>query len=60
FGNGETSGTIARIEVNPDEFNKLLENHERIVSEFKEIGFNYVSMDLQGYRTGSMNETLKK
>ena len=59
FGNGQTSGTIARIEVNPDEFTKLLENHEKIVSEFKEIGFNYVSMDLQGYRTGSMNETLK-
>ena len=59
FGNGETSGTIARIEVNPDEFQKLLENHETIVSEFKKIGFNYVSMDLQGYRTGSMNETLK-
>ena len=60
FGNGETSGTIARIEVNPDEFQKLLENHETIVSEFKKIGFNYVSMDLQGYRTGSMNETLKR
>ena len=60
FGNGETSGTIARIEVNPDEFQKLLENHETIVSEFKKIGFNYVSMDLQGYRTGSMNETLKQ
>ena len=60
FGNGETSGTIARIEVNPSEFPKLLEHHERIVSEFKKIGFNYVSMDLQGYRTGSMNETLKR
>ena len=58
FGNGETSGTIARIEVKPDEFSKLLEHHEKIVSEFKKIGFNYVSMDLQGYRTGSMNETL--
>ena len=58
FGNGQTSGTIARIEVNPDDFSKLLENRERIISEFKNIGFNYVSMDLQGYRTGSMNETL--
>ena len=60
FGNGETSGTIARIEVNPAEFSKLLEHQERIVSVFKKIGFNYVSMDLQGYRTGSMNETLKR
>ena len=59
FGNGETSGTIARIEVNPDEITKLVLNRETIVSEFKKIGFNYVSMDLQGYRTGSMNETIK-
>ena len=59
FGNGETSGTIARIEVNPDEITKLVQNREAIVSEFKKIGFNYVSMDLQGYRTGSMNETIK-
>ena len=58
FGNGESSGTIARIEVRPDEFSKVLEHQETIVSEFKKIGFNYVSMDLQGYRTGSMNETL--
>ena len=59
FGNGQTSGTIARIEVKPDDFSKLLENRERIISDFKKIGFNYVSIDLQGYRTGSMNETLK-
>ncbi|MBR5402430.1 MAG: ATP-dependent sacrificial sulfur transferase LarE [Treponema sp.] len=58
FGTGETSGTIARIEVNPDEFSKLVENREKIVNEFKQLGFNYVSMDLHGYRTGSMNETL--
>jgi len=60
FGTGETSGTIARIEVNPDEFPKVLENKDKIVEEFKKIGFSYVSMDLQGYRTGSMNETLKR
>lgn len=58
FGNDETSGTIARIEVNPNEFSKVLAHQEIIVSEFKKIGFNYVSMDLQGYRTGSMNETI--
>ena len=51
-------GTIARIEVLPDEFEKLLANRERIVSEFKKYGFTYVTMDLQGYRMGSMNETL--
>ena len=53
-------GMIARIEVMPDEFEKLIrkENRERVVKEFKTYGFTYVTMDLSGYRTGSMNETL--
>ena len=51
-------GTIARIEVLPTEFEKLLQNREQIVAEFKKYGFTYVTMDLQGYRMGSMNETL--
>ena len=58
FKTGQTDGTIARIEVNPDEFPKIMENKEQIVSTFKTLGFNYVSLDLQGYRTGSMNETI--
>lgn len=49
---------IARIEVNPNEFEKLIQNRQRIVSMFKEYGFAYVTMDLTGYRTGSMNETI--
>ena len=53
-------GTLARIEVLPDEFQKVLENREQIVKAFKEYGFTYVTMDIQGYRMGSMNETLKK
>ena len=51
-------GTIARIEVLPDEFEKLLQNRTQIVTAFKGYGFSYVTMDLQGYRMGSMNETL--
>ncbi len=51
-------GATARIEVIPDDFEKLLAHREQIVAEFKQIGFTYVSMDLQGYRTGSMNEVL--
>ncbi len=45
----------------PSEFLKLMEdaNREKIVSEFKKIGFSYVTLDLQGYRMGSMNETIK-
>ena len=54
-------GTIARIEVLPDEFPKLIEekNRLKIVTEFEKYGFTYISMDLKGYRTGSMNETLR-
>lgn len=51
-------GTIARIEVLPEEFEKLLANREEITGRFKDYGFSYVTMDLQGYRTGSMNEVI--
>jgi uncharacterized protein len=54
-------GDLARIEVSQDEFDHLMEKMTRdtVVQKFKEIGFNYVSLDLQGYRTGSMNEALR-
>ncbi len=51
-------GTIARIEVLPTYFEKILNLREKIVEALKSYGFSYVSLDLQGYRTGSMNETL--
>ncbi|MBO5056968.1 MAG: ATP-dependent sacrificial sulfur transferase LarE [Lachnospiraceae bacterium] len=53
-------GMMARIEILPQEFDRLMqkENRERIVKSLKEYGFTYVTMDLMGYRTGSMNETL--
>lgn len=53
-------GRIARIEVEPSEFDKLLSegNRSRIYKTLKELGFEYVTMDLLGYRTGSMNEVL--
>ena len=55
-------GDIARIEVLPDEIAKLVEgeNREKIYSYLKQLGFAYVTLDLGGYRMGSMNETLKK
>lgn len=49
---------LARIEVLPAEMEKLLSLHEEITKKFKEIGFAYITMDLQGYRTGSMNEVI--
>ncbi len=53
-------GTIARIELLPEEFGKLMEESIRmkVYESFKSYGFSYVTMDLQGYRMGSMNETL--
>ncbi len=50
----------ARLEVGPQEFDRLFDNalREKIVNQFKTLGFAYVTLDLQGYRTGSMNEVL--
>jgi uncharacterized protein len=53
-------GNLARIETD-EEGSQLLSDkvlREAIHCRFKEIGFVYVSVDLLGYRTGSMNETL--
>jgi len=52
--------TIARIEVKPADFARLLAPYERndIVKKLKSLGFKYVSLDLQGFRSGSLNETL--
>lgn len=51
---------IARIEVLPEDMDILLRNHirEKIVEKFKHLGYTYVTLDLCGYRTGSMNEVL--
>mgnify|MGYP002479131139 FL=1 len=49
---------IARIEVMPHEIEKVIRHREAIVARLNEIGFTYVTLDLAGYRTGSMNETL--
>lgn len=53
-------GNLARIETDEAGFGALSDrkNRERVHSAFKGMGFTYVAMDLLGYRTGSMNETL--
>ncbi|MDN5331812.1 MAG: pyridinium-3,5-biscarboxylic acid mononucleotide sulfurtransferase [Tepidanaerobacteraceae bacterium] len=53
---------LARIEVSPEEIERFFERslREKVVAEFKKLGFVYVSLDLTGYRTGSMNEGLKE
>ena len=52
--------TIARIEVEPQDFVTLTDEtvREQIVRKFREIGYSYVTLDLQGFRSGSMNEVL--
>ncbi|MFC2169483.1 ATP-dependent sacrificial sulfur transferase LarE [Acidobacteriota bacterium] len=51
---------IARIEISPEELPKVMESgiRERIVENLKRFGYHYVTLDLAGYRTGSMNEPL--
>lgn len=54
-------GETARIEVASEEISRFLDESLRLqlVKEFKDAGFTYVALDLEGYRTGSMNETRK-
>ena len=55
-------GDLARIEVEPSEIHRLLDSNlrEKVVRGLKEAGFTYITLDLQGYRTGAMNETLSQ
>ena len=52
---------IARIEVPPADISRLAadEIREAVYEKFREIGFLFVTLDLKGYRLGSMNATLK-
>lgn len=49
---------LARIEVLPSELEKLLSLRQEITKALKDAGFAYITMDLQGYRTGAMNEVI--
>ena len=48
----------ARIEVSKNDFQKILKHSENIVKYFKKLGFKYITLDIEGYRTGSLNEVL--
>ncbi len=52
-------GAIARIEVPPENFDKVLMNREQITQYLKEIGYSYITLDIRGFRSGSLNEGLK-
>jgi pyridinium-3,5-biscarboxylic acid mononucleotide sulfurtransferase len=52
--------SIARIELDPDDFARLLDAGLRaqVVAAVRDAGYPFVTLDLQGYRTGSLNESL--
>ncbi len=51
-------GKIARIELIPEEFEKAVKIRHRIVELLQDCGFSYITLDLKGYRSGSMDEVL--
>lgn len=53
-------GEIVRIEISPEELPRALntEMAQRIAVAFKQLGFKFVTLDLEGYRTGALNESL--
>ncbi len=53
-------GTLARVEVGREDMGRFFHNNlgDIVTRELKEIGYRYVTLDLEGYRTGAMNEVL--
>jgi len=52
-------GDTARIEVDPDNMAILVVRRHEVVAQLQKLGYTYISLDLQGYRSGSLNETLR-
>lgn len=53
-------GTIARIELLPGEMERAMQKRDWIVRKLKDAGFLYITLDLEGFRSGSMDEILKR
>ena len=53
-------GDVARIEIAREEMERALnmDMFDRLAADFKAIGFRFVTLDLEGYRTGALNESL--
>ena len=51
---------LARIEVNKEDFEKILKAKEEIINYFRSLGFVYTTLDLTGFRSGSMNEVINE
>ena len=50
--------SVARIEISPDEFARIIDERESITTQMKQLGYKFISLDLDGFRSGSMNELL--
>ena len=59
--NPARTGRLARIELLPEEFDRLIEDdiREVIIEDFRKIGFIFITLDIIGYRMGSMNEGIQ-
>ena len=55
-------GDIARIETKPQDIQKIVDAdiREKIITHFKSLGFKFITLDLQGFRSGAMNEVLSE
>jgi len=51
-------GDLARIEVHKEDRKKILEQQSDVVKKLKRLGFTYITLDIEGYRSGSMDEVL--
>jgi len=51
-------GNLARIEVHKEDVEKILDNQSAVVRHLRSLGFAYIALDLEGYRSGSMDEVL--
>jgi len=52
-------GPMARLEIAPEQIERLVNERQAIVAALKALGYQYICIDLEGYRSGSMNEVLK-
>ncbi|MDD1752974.1 MAG: hypothetical protein LUQ38_07795 [Methanotrichaceae archaeon] len=55
-----THGRLARVELLKEDIIQALNLREEIVKKLKSIGFGYITLDLEGFRSGSMNKILEK
>ncbi len=51
---------LCRIEVDKNDISRLISKRNQVVGRLKRLGYNYVTIDLEGYRTGSLNDVIKK